>query len=249
MSVTFDTLSVAKFRSEFPSKTAFQKQACSICLLKFIFVKDDLKILVHGGKAWARHPHHVECLPPWLEKNNCCPCCRKEVSLPYSKEAWKIFKKITVNGLGSGLLVGAVGLINNAVFSHFEHPRTPIGGNNILFAISLAAGSCQVLINDPEEQKEMRVWTLALLPLTAMILLHVHSGEVAAYIGIAALITSVITIGLLKAGGTTKGLISPMLVAIAISACTSSMKIPLPAVPLAYLSIVLGSVDTLKNGP
>ena len=54
---------------------------CSICLVPF---EEGDRI----GKLPCRHPMHVECLKPWLQRQNACPLCKQQrVAHPkYTKE-------------------------------------------------------------------------------------------------------------------------------------------------------------------
>ena len=55
-------------------------KSCSICM--FDFQNEDLCVDLPGCK----HPHHFQCIKPWLEKKPSCPVCRSNIRLGMIRE-------------------------------------------------------------------------------------------------------------------------------------------------------------------
>lgn len=252
MPVTFDTLTIANYSKEFPSKTAFRKERCNICLNHFGRLKGNAEILVHEGKGTERHAHHVECLTPWLEQKQSCPCCRKDNLLPMRQEALVIFKKITLNGLGSGLLIGALAYLNNTVHQATlsSNPFAISLGNNTLLYTALGGGMIQsslTAMGRPNDFTDIERLLLSFICSSTAALSSAYCPPLSICAATAVTVSNIATVALLKWGASPQGLLPPMIIAAGLSAITSSHQSPVPSFPLAAISIIFGSIGAMKN--
>ena len=59
--------------TKLPVEDVVTTPCCSVCLGSLAKVERELP---------CNHQFHAECLAPWLQKNNSCPCCRAQICDP-----------------------------------------------------------------------------------------------------------------------------------------------------------------------
>ena len=253
MSIAFRTQKIADYAKEFVTETDFGESICSICLSNFIETEQQSLIWTHEGRGNNRHAHHIECLTPWLDRNlyNKCPCCNLKNVPTWKQLALKISKKTIISGLGMGLMIGALGFLNNASLSLTSSaPHLLWNENNTLFLAGLTGGLVESLLIccRPAETHINQERQIALLILTTQQIISNARTPILAISATGAMfLTSKITNALFKAGVPIQGLAAPMVIAGTLSTITSALQIPLPVLPLTAFSTCLGIIGSLKK--
>ena len=231
MPIYFTKHNLTNYRQEFPTRKISNRETCSICKETFRTMKGHQEIFTHEGIGSGRHPHHVECLSLWLERNETCPCCREENKVPRAK-----WHQIKLNDFTPFTIIGALGLLNKFGFDYAGPlaKRVIFAGNNIVFTSGLTAGIAQSIFSIDGFPTSFRTIISAVFPIIT--LLDTETIELATAAAAAAIFATIAARRAVQAGVCSKKLVQVMLVSSVLSSVTSMLKLPLPIIPIALFS-------------